>query len=107
MKKMKLWDTIKNAPEYADIAHDDNLIASEVHSRLSAQAGKEILLQNEPKALRDKFKKWSKQFWKGIQKSFAKVTGKSYVAHLNAEDFIQAPIADLILKRKLVKLQGR
>ena len=108
MKKMKLWETIKNAPEYADIAHDDNLIASEVHSRLSAQAGKELLLQNEPKTLRDKFKKWNKQFWKGIQKSFAKVTGKSYVAHLDAEDFIQAPVADLILKRKLVKAaQGR
>ena len=99
------WETIKNAPEYADIAHDDNLIASEVHSRLSAQAGKELLLQNEPKTLRDKFKKWSKQFWKGIQKSFAKATGKSYVAHLDAEDFIQAPVADLILKRKLVRPQ--
>ena len=107
MKKMKLWETIKNSPEYADIAHDDNLIASEVHSRLSAEMGKELLLQNEPKSLRDKFSKWSKKFWHGIQKSFAKATGKSYVAHLDAADFIQAPVADLITKKKLVKAQAR
>ena len=101
MKKMRLWDAVRQSPEYADIAHDDNLIASEVHARLSSRMGRELLLQQEPRSLQDRFRKWSQRFWKGIQKSFAKVTGKSFLSRMDARDFIQAPVSDLLLRKNL------
>lgn len=43
LKELPLWDAVKNDPNYADIAGDEDAIASEVHSRLMGEEGAAIL----------------------------------------------------------------
>lgn len=103
MKQTKLWDKVKNSPDYADIAHDDNLVASEVHARLTGTMGAELLCTNEPKTLVKKLVDWNKKFWQGLQQSFAKVTGRKSIARLDTEKFIKAPLADMLAGKSITK----
>lgn len=100
MKQTKLWQAVKESPEYQSIAHDDNLIASEVHARLTSRSAADQLRKaQEPKWLIDRLKVWNRAFWQSIRKTCQKFTGKTDTGKVGLEDFLQAPFADLVSER--------
>ena len=100
MKQTKLWQAVKESPEYQSIAHDDNLIASEVHARLTSRSAADQLRKaQESKKLIDRLKIWNRAFWQSVRKTCQKFTGKTDTGKVGLEDFLQAPFADLVSKR--------
>ena len=100
MKQTKLWQAVKESPEYQGIAHDDNLIASEVHARLTSRSAADQLRKaKEPKRLIERLKVWNRAFWQSIRKTCQKFTGKTDTGKVSLEDFMQAPFADLVSER--------
>ena len=43
LKNTYLWNEIKNSPDYADIANNEDLLASEVHSRICGEIAQSVL----------------------------------------------------------------
>lgn len=100
MKQTKLWQAVKESPAYQDIAGDDNLIASEVHARLTSRtAADQMRKASEPKELMARLKDWQNFFWQAIKKTCQRFTGKTDTAKVGLEDFLQAPFADLVSER--------
>lgn len=104
MKQTKLWQAVKESPEYQSIAHDDNLIASEVHARLTSRSAADQLRKaQESKKLIDRLKIWNRAFWQSVRKTCQKFTGKTDTGKVGLEDFLQAPFADLVSKRPFLR----
>ncbi len=111
MKQTPLWDEVKNNPAYADIAEDDNLIASEVHARLTGKEGADLLerLSEEAKkeidffrmaekiSLVESLRRWIRDAWKWIKDTMTPWT-KEEAAAVSLEEFVNMPIADLARK---------
>lgn len=98
LKQTKLWNAVKENPFYRDISHDDNLIASEVHARLSGLHGAALLqAASGEKSLANRLQNWGKRFWTFVRNRVTKEKGS-----LSLEDFVKAPISDLITKKKLL-----
>ncbi len=111
MKQTPLWDEVKNNPAYADIAEDENLIASEVHARLTGKEGAALLerLNEEAKKETDFFKlarkislvenlrRWINEAWKWIKDTMTPWT-KEEADAVSLEEFVNMPIADLARK---------
>lgn len=99
MKQTCLWDAVKESPFYADIAHDDNLVASEVHARLAGMQGAELLkAANDKKSLADRLKNWGRRFW-----MFVRGNVEQEQKSPSLEGFVKAPISDLISRKALVR----
>lgn len=103
MKQTKLWNAVKESPAYRDIADDDDLIASEVHARLTAEHGATLLKEaKEPKGLIQRLTKWQNKFWKTLQRTIARATGKNNLYRMELGAFLQAPMADLVQGKRLI-----
>ena len=109
MQQTSLWNEIANDANYglkwqqAGIAGDKltNLIASEVHARLSGMKGSEkiddYLKENNDKPSNGfiaRLKQWLSDFWKSLKNTFSKWTQQD-LSNLTAEDFAQMSIRDL------------
>lgn len=77
----------------------DNLIASEVHSRLTGEKGGELLQQIEQaqggKGIIGKLKRWLKDVFKHIGKTFGTWT-EDALNELTLDDFINMPLRDFL-----------
>ncbi len=114
MKHTSLWDEVKNNPAYADIANDDNLVASEVHARLTGKEGAALLerLMNEAKgekdlfekakkiSLADRLRRWINEAWQWVKDTMTPWT-KEEADAVSLEEFVNMPIADLARGKKL------
>jgi hypothetical protein len=94
---------------YADIKNNDNLIASEVHARLTGKDGEKLLRQLSDEAsskgtsaqklsakmLIFDLKEWLKKFWYWLKDTQTNWT-KDYAKQVTLDDFINMPIADLV-----------
>ena len=95
LKKTKLWESIAKDPLYANIAHDEDLLASEVHARLVGKQGEEFLEKQElPKNATDKIKKWIRTAWEHIKGFFGKTVRKD-LSKLTVDEFVSMPLSDL------------
>lgn len=99
MKQTRLWQAVKESPFYSDIAQDENLVASEVHARLTGLQGAKLLeTANGRKPLVARLKGWGKRFW-----SFVRGNVAQEKKDLTLEDFVKAPISDLITQQGLTR----
>ena len=114
MKQTALWREVTDDPNYADIAHDDNLVASEVHSRLTGEKGEELLsrIANESTIWRggllgkaqklavvQNLKLWLKEAW-GFVKDTMTPWSKAEAEKVSVDDFVNMTLKDLVEGRK-------
>ncbi len=108
MREMPLWDEVKNDPAYADIAGDEDLLASEVHARLSGPEGARLLerMVTEAKSrgaiemakavtLRERVKKWLGEALAWVRDAFGGKWSKEDLASLTVEEWSSMPVRDL------------
>ena len=72
-KNTYLWEEVKNEPNYQDIAHDEDLILSECHARITGKIADQILekIQKENGELtKDSVINWDKEVFEYISKEF-------------------------------------
>lgn len=103
MKQTRLWKAVKESPFYADITQNDDLVASEVHARLTGMQGAELLkAANDKKSLADRLKNWGRRFWMFVRGNVEREQGS-----LSLEAFVKAPISDLVSQKELTRGENR
>lgn len=105
MKQTSLWNEILNDEHYGKLWQSkgisgeklENLIASEVHSRLIGQQGAEILekiaKEQGETGIIAKLKQWILDFWRTLNKTFGNWTDEE-IDNLSLEDFVHLTIRD-------------
>jgi len=110
MKQLPLWEEVKNDPAYRDIANNEDLLASEVHSRLSGAEGEKLLDDMVREAaskgrptetaramtLAQRIKQWMKDVLKFVRDAFAGKWGSKELESVTVEEFARMPIKDLM-----------
>ena len=106
MRQISLWDEIANSENYGKkwvsmgIKGDrlNDLIASEVHSRLTGRKGERILNERAAKKGNEgiiaKLRQWLTDFFKELKATFSNWT-REEINHLTLDDFINMTIRDL------------
>ncbi len=105
MKQLSLWEEIKSDPAYTDIANDDDLLASEVHSRLSGAEGARLLeemmsgsqgsrSQSEQRSLITRVKEWLRDMMQAVKDTFARWTDDE-ASGVSLDEFVRMPLRDL------------
>ncbi len=98
MKQTPLWEEVKNDPAYADIAEDEDLLASEVHARLTGKDGEKLLSEMEreaDKSIVSKLREWLKEALQWVKDTLTPWT-KEEAEKISLEDFARMPIRDLM-----------
>lgn len=116
MKQTSLWNEVINDPKYADIKDDEDLVASEVHSRLVGTKGAEKLnqLEQEAKAkglskgakelsILGKLKEWLNEATQWLKDAFSGVWSKEDIDNVTLTDFLNMPLRDLANFKALPK----
>lgn len=108
MKQLPLWNEVVNDPNYSDIKDNEDLVASEVHSRLVGKSGEAILNQLEQEARSESITKSAKKLnllgrireWLNETTQWLKDAFKSWTdADLDAltlDDFVNLTMRDLV-----------
>ena len=112
MKNTYLWEEIKNSEQYGKLWEAngkskkelDDLIASEVHSRLVGKNGENIINSIVKKEgntdIISKLKQWLNDFWKNLIETFGNVT-KQELDNLTIDDFNNMTLRDFVKGVKL------
>ncbi|MCM1040934.1 MAG: hypothetical protein NC396_00715 [Bacteroides sp.] len=98
MKKLPLWQEVLDDPNYADIAGDEDAVASEVHSRLTGERGAALIkeMMNKSDAtLMEQLKAWLSEMFEAVKGSLAKWSGRD-LSGLTAEKFADMTVRDLM-----------
>lgn len=108
MKQLPIWNEVVNDPNYADIKDNEDLVASEVHSRLVGKSGESILNQLEQEArsesitknakklnLLGQIREWLNEATKWLKDAFKAWTDAELDA-LTLDDFLNMPMRDLV-----------
>ena len=100
MKQTPLWEDVRNNPAYEKIADNEDLLASEVHARLVAPGGANILADMlEKKTARPTLvghlRTWVSKFWRWLKKHLLPDT------KLSIADFANMPLKDLAMGRRM------
>lgn len=101
MKQIPLWEEVRNNPAYANIADNENALASEVHARLTAPGGTAILVeimeqQNAEATLIGRIHNWLRKFWRWLRKK------EMPESKLNVDKFARMPLKDLAMGKRLL-----
>lgn len=108
LKQTKLWDEVKNDPNYSHLK-DDNQVASEVKARLTGKKGAEVFarMQQEAKetgdtgliAKADKLihdiKKWLSDTWHWIKETMTDWS-REEIEKVTLDDFLDMTLADMV-----------
>lgn len=107
MKKTALWKEVVNDPNYADIKDNEDLVASEVHSRLVGAEGAKRLEQLEQEArekgltkgakdlsILGRLREWLNEAAKWLKDTFS-VWSKEEIDAVSLDDFLNMPLRDL------------
>ncbi|MBQ2797513.1 MAG: hypothetical protein IJF01_07270 [Tidjanibacter sp.] len=102
MKQTPLWEQVRTNPAYADIANNENALASEVHARLAAPGGTAILVemmeqQKVEATLIGRIHNWLRKFWRWLRKK------EMPESKLNVDKFARMPLKDLAMGKRLDK----
>ena len=117
MMECPVWGEVVNDPAYADIANNEDAIASEVHSRLSGKEGERILADMaavkkgdtvfdaaKKASLVEQIKAWLRDALKFVRDAVGKWTDAD-LKNLTLDEFAKMPIKDLANKRSEVREQ--
>jgi hypothetical protein len=107
MKKTALWKEVVNDPNYADIKDNEDLVASEVHSRLVGAEGAKRLEQLEQEArekgltkgakdlsILGRLREWLNEAAQWLKDTFS-VWSKEEIDAVSLDDFLNMPLRDL------------
>lgn len=108
LKQTKLWDEVKNDPNYSHLK-DDNQVASEVKARLTGKKGAEVFarMQQEAKetgdtgliAKADKLihdiKQWLSDTWHWLKETMTDWS-REEIERVTLDDFVNMTIADMV-----------
>lgn len=108
MKQTPIWDEVVNDPNYADIKDNEDLVASEVHSRLVGKDGAELLSQLEQQTREEgltkgaknlsvlgRLREWLKEATQWLKDAFTSVWSKEEIEAVTLTDFLNMPLRDL------------
>lgn len=101
MKQTPLWEQVRTNPAYANIADNENALASEVHARLTAPGGTAVLVemmeqQNAEATLIGRIHNWLRKFWRWLRKK------EMPESKLNVDKFARMPLKDLAMGKRLL-----
>jgi len=113
-KETYLWDEVKADPNYADISDNDDLILSEVHSRICGKMAEKVLekiLERDGELTKNTVIDWDKETWNYICEEFL---GKenitlNYPNGLTSKDlteFLALPMKDFMEGREITRVQS-
>ena len=113
-KETYLWDEVKADPNYADISDNDDLILSEVHSRICGKMAEKVLekiLERDGELTKNTVIDWDKETWNYICEEFL---GKenitlNYPNGQNSKDlteFLALPMKDFMEGREITRDQS-
>ncbi len=112
MKQSSLWDEILNSKNYGKNWQSlgitgerlENLIASEIHARLTGKQGASIIQKLEAEGgasnIVDRIKQWLLAFWKEVKATFSGWTNDE-LDSLTLDDFNNMTVRDFINKTPL------
>lgn len=110
LKQTDEWNAVINDEAYADIRNDEDLVASEVHSRLTGRLGaekaSEIVRQANGRTLWSRISDAIRDIADFIKETFARITGKDY-SQMALDRFMQMPIRDIVKGTELEKVNTR
>lgn len=102
------WNEIKSDPNYTDIKNNDDLVLSEIHSRICGKIADtlfERIAETDGKIIKDKAIDWDKETWDYIYKTLhvsvnhkMEKSGNSYV---DLKDFLAMPMKDLMNEKQI------
>lgn len=102
------WNEIKSDPNYTDIKNNDDLVLSEIHSRICGKIADtlfERIAETDGKITKDKAIDWDKETWDYIYKTLhvsvnhkMEKSGNSYV---DLKDFLAMPMKDLMNEKQI------
>ena len=108
MKQSSVWNEVINDEHYADIKDNEDLVASEVHSRLAGKDGEKLFteLYNAAKSetaietakkvsVIKRLQDWVGEVWNWIKDTMTPWS-KEEADKISIKDFINMPISDLI-----------
>ncbi len=102
MKQTPLWEQVRTNPAYANIADNEDALASEVHARLAAPGGTAVLVemmeqQKAEATLIGRIHNWLRKFWRWLRKK------EMPESKLNVDKFARMPLKDLAMGKRLDK----
>ena len=98
MKQTREWGAVKRAYLNGGINYieDENALATEVHARLVENHGSTLFMDNNGSSnLIQQLKAWAKEYWQKVKSMLAPWTTNE-AKNMSLEDFVNAPLADLI-----------
>lgn len=109
-----LWNEVKDDPNYADIADDDDLLLSEVHARVCGDIAQKVLermAEQDGEIARDRAIDWDKEVTEyvanelGAEIATPELGSESYVSdsirHEIARNFLAQPMKDLMAGKEI------
>ena len=100
-RNTKYWDEVISDPNYQDIKDDENLVLSEIHSRICGDIAEKVLeqiAQLDGEQVKLDAIDWNKETWNYIQENF-------YDVQLIGNDlskFLSTPMKDLMSEKNII-----
>lgn len=106
-KNTKFWEEVKSDPNYADIADNDDLLLSEVHSRICGKMADKVLskiAEQNGELTKDTVINWDKETWEYVCEEL--IANKSFnlengLSSKDLSDFLAMPVKDLMQGRNI------
>ena len=101
------WEEVKSDPNYADISNDDNLVLSEIHSRICGKMAEKILekiIEQDGQLTKDSVINWDKETWEYMKNEL----WFNVKDQFNSEDlkqFLSTPMKDLFQRELNLKIE--
>lgn len=108
-KNTKFWEEVKADPNYADIADNDDLLLSEVHSRICGKMADKVLsriAEQDGKLTQETVIDWDKETWNYICEEMMEGQAVNYENGLTSKDlsdFLAMPVKDLMHGRNITQ----
>lgn len=108
-KNTKFWEEVKADPNYADIAENDDLLLSEVHSRICGKMADKVLsriAEQDGKLTQKTVIDWDKETWNYICEEMKEGQAVNYENGLTSKDlsdFLAMPVKDLMHGRNITQ----
>lgn len=108
-RNTKFWEEVKADPNYSDIADNDDLLLSEVHSRICGKLADKVLsriAEQDGKLTQETVFDWDKETWNYICEEMMEEQAVNYENGLTSKDlsdFLAMPVKDLMQGKEITQ----
>ena len=108
LKDTRFWKDVKRNPDYSDIADDDDLLLSEVHSQICGKMADAVLTriaERDGSLAKDTVVEWDKECWEYL----ASEVGFGNLGNVDLKDlrqFLSCPMKDLMQGVEITKARS-